>query len=222
MKTLYIDCSYGASGDMLVGALIDLGADFGIIKEKLKNIPEVSEISAEKVKKSGISATKFNVKFESDYEEYFALVKKVMNLNLNSDVEILSKKILEKLAIAESAAHGVEVVDVHLHEAADCIVDAVAFSIALYYLKQKFNFKNIYCSTLGVGMIAPATEHIIKSCKIPTKKISDAEITTPTGAAIISVVVDKFADKSSKSYKKVGCGAGDMDFNYPNVLGVSV
>ena len=72
--TIYIDCSYGASGDMLVGALIDIGADFETIKEKLKGITEVSDVSAEKVKKSGVSATKFNVKFESDYEKYTTLL----------------------------------------------------------------------------------------------------------------------------------------------------
>lgn len=220
--TLYIDCSYGASGDMLVGALIDLGADFGKIKEKLKNIPEVSEISVEKVKKSGTSAAKFNVKFDSDYEKYLDLIEKVENLNLNSDVEILSKKILEKLAIAESAAHEVEIKDVHLHEAADCVVDAAAFSLALDELKQKFNFKNIYCSKLGVGMVAPATMHIINSNKIPINKFSNHEITTPTGAAILSACVDEFVNENIKKYKNVGCGAGDMDFDYPNVLKIFI
>jgi len=219
--TLYFDCSYGASGDMLVGALIDIGADFEIIKEKLKNIPEVSEISVEKVEKSGVFATKFNVKFNSCREEYVTLIEKIEKLNMESGVEILSKKILEKLAIAESHAHGVKIKDVHLHEAADCIVDAISFSIAVHELKNKFNFKNIHCSTLGVGMTAPATDYIINRYKIPIRKISDAEITTPTGAAILCAAVDKFV-KGTKKYERRGFGAGYMDFCYPNVSGVFV
>jgi len=223
--TLYFDCSYGAAGDMLVGALIDLGADFKIIKEKLKNIEGVSGISIKKIEKSGISATKFNVKFDSDYEEYLVLIEKIEKLNLNSNIEVMSKKILKKLAAAESAAHKVKIEDVHLHEAADCIIDAVAFSVALNNLKKKFNFQSIYCSTVSVGVLAPATQNIIHSNKIPIKKISDAEITTPTGAAILSAAVDKFindSDKNLKKYKIVGYGAGDMDFDYPNVLKVFV
>jgi hypothetical protein len=223
--TLYIDCSYGASGDMLAGALIDLGADFSVIKDKLKNIPGVSEISAGKVKKSGVSATKFNVKFNSNHEEYVNLIKKIEELKLEPEVEATAKKILEKLAIAESHAHGVRIEEVHLHEAADSIVDAVSFSIAFHELKQKFNFNNVRCEKLSVGFLAPAAKYIIESGKIPIKKISDTEITTPTGAAILSAVVDGFTYEkfsAGKKFRKSGYGAGSWDFDYPNVVGIFI
>lgn len=223
--TLYIDCSYGASGDMLAGALIDLGADFSVIKDKLKNIPEVSGISTGKVIKSGIPATKFNVKFNSECEEYVNLIKKIRELKLEPEAGATAEKILEKLAIAESYAHGVGIREVHLHEAADSIVDAVSFSMAFHELKQKFNFNSVCCSTLSVGMLAPATKHIIESNKIPVRNISEFEIATPTGAAILSAVVDEFACekfKETKKFRMSGYGAGSRDFDYPNVLGIFI
>jgi len=137
----------------------------------------------------------------------------------------MAKKILENLAVAESHAHGVRIGEVHLHEAADSIVDAVSFSIAFHELKRKFNFNNVCCGVISVGMLAPAAKYIIESGKIPIKKISDAEITTPTGAAILSAVVDRFTGEefvAGKKFTKSGYGAGSRDFDYPNVVGIFI
>lgn len=214
---LYLDCSSGVSGDMLVGALIDLGADFSIIKEKLS---EIADISINDVTKAGIKAKKFTVRSNSHSKNYKSLIKEIEKLDLSSGVEDLSKNILRTLAIAESKVHGIPLEEVHLHEVSDSLIDSVAFSL----LMEDLNLMNkkILCSKISVGKIAPATLEIIRENSIPIKSNlkSGEEIATPTGAAILANIVHKFSDKSKKIKLngRNGYGAGDMDFEWPNVV----
>jgi len=199
------------SGDMLVGALIDLGADFDRMKETLSDI---AEISIRDVKKAGIRAKKFDAEFDSDSRNYIELIDDIEKLNIAEPVRILSTKILHGLARAESRVHNAPIERVHLHEASDCIVDAVAFSLAL----EDLNLLNsrISCSTVSIGRTAPATEEIITMNSIPTEFLINEEIATPTGVAILASVANRF--NNSPLNGRTGHGAGAMDLTHPNVL----
>jgi len=196
---------------MLVASLLDLGADGGKIRKKLA---DVAGIRIKKVKKRGVSAVRFDVSYPHKKREYPQLVEDVRKLRLPKKVEALSLRILKTLATAESHAHNVPLTKVHLHEAADSMVDAVAFSMALHDLKQSDS--PINASILSVGKLAPATEHILRRHSIPHKIISEKEIATPTGAAILANAASEYGDTTPSG--KVGCGAGAMNMPYPNVV----
>jgi len=210
-RMLYLDCSYGVSGDMIVGSLIDLGANPKVIKDALSKI---AKIKIKKVIKSKIKSTKFDVKFDNEPKEYVDLIKIIENLKISKKAKDLSKNILKTLATAESKVHKVKLNDVHLHGASDSVVDAVAVSLALEDLNLLDS--EIHSSVVSVGRLAPATLEIIKDSKIPIKIISDDEIATPTGVAILSAIVTDFNEIRPNG--KIGYGAGTRDFKYPNVL----
>ena len=196
---------------MLVGALIDLGADFKPMKETLSGI---AELSLRQVTKAGIPAKKFDVKFVSDSRRYTELLKEIETLNISDQAKTLSTGILHNLATAESKVHRTPLNEVHLHEARDSIVDAVAFSLAL----EDLNLINspISCSMISTGTIAPATQEIIKNNSFPTKFLIDEEIATPTGVAILAAAAKEFTSLQPEG--KTGHGAGTMDLPHPNVL----
>lgn len=212
---LHLDCSYGVSGDMLVGALIDLGADFKPMKETLSGI---AELSLKQVTKAGIRAKKFDVRFDSDSRSYTELVGEIEALDISDQAKKLSTGILHNLVIAESRVHRTPIERIHLHEARDSIVDAVAFSLALENLKLINS--TISCSRVSTGIIAPATHEIIKNNSFPTKFLIDEEIATPTGMAILAAAVDEFTNSLPKG--RSGHGAGAMDLPHPNVLKVTL
>jgi len=210
---LHLDCSSGVAGDMLVGALIDLGAEFKPIEITLSDI---AGISLRDVEKAGIQAKKFDVEFKPGSRNYIKLLGEIENMNLIKPVRTLSLKILNTLASAESRVHHTPLEKVHLHEASDCVVDAVAFSLAL----ENLNLLNsrISCSTVSIGRTAPATGEIIAKNSLPTEFLINEEIATPTGVAILASVVNEFNDLSLNEKRKKGHGAGEMDFEYPNIL----
>jgi len=209
---LYLDCSHGIAGDMFVGSLIDLGASFENIHEKLSHI---ALLKTEKVDKAGVSATRFKVDFPLEKVEYSELVVKVKSLGISEKSEATALSILEKLAEAESKAHGVPLSEVHLHEAADSIVDAAASALAMEDLGLLDG--EIVASPVSLGFTAPATQEIISKYSIPSKKISDKEITTPTGAAIVAAISEGFQEEFPSGGNE-GFGAGEMDLPYPNVF----
>jgi len=219
---LYIDCFSGVSGDMLIGALIDLGADISVIKKTLLDINGVESVSASKINKGGIMASKFTLSYTPDSPRLDDLIGHVDDLKISQDAKELSRNILKTLGVAESKVHNVNLNEVHLHDAVDCIVDAVAVSLAL----EDLNLINekICSSEVSCGFIAPATRSIIDDHGIHVRIKSEKEITTPTGVAILANITDKFEDETKfRQHKKkfsgrTGYGAGDMDLSHPNVL----
>jgi len=196
---------------MLISALIDLGADFEKIREKLSG---VADLSVRDVKKLGVKAKKFDAKFRVGKRRYIDLDREIQDLNVSEKTKILARNILRELAISEARVHNKDINEVHLHDAIDCVVDAVAVALALEDLK--LIDKEIYCSVVSVGKLAPATLEIIRKNSIPIKFISDKEITTPTGVAILSNIVTEF--KEVELVGREGYGAGNMDLKRPNVL----
>jgi pyridinium-3,5-bisthiocarboxylic acid mononucleotide nickel chelatase len=210
---IYLDCSSGMAGDMFVGALIWLGADFRALRRRLA---PVARLSCCRVRRGNVEAVKFSVKFSPAPRKYTELVAVVCGLGLAPKPRRLALRILRILAEAESKVHGVPVGKVHLHEAADCVVDAAAAALALEELG--FLGEVFMSSVVSCGRNAPATQMILQEYGIPVKFVCDRELVTPTGAAILAALV---SDWGPMSYCGAGAGAGSMRLPWPNVVRVA-
>lgn len=239
MRILYLDCFSGISGDMTLGALVDAGADRAYIEEELTKIKlEPYILEWKRVIKRGISALKLDVILDplhppKHHRHYSEIVQVIQTAGFNERVTALSLAIFEKIGIAEAKIHGIPVEKVHFHEvgAIDSIVDIVGVALAI----DSLQIERIFASPvpLGSGTIhidhgtypvpAPATLEMMRGLPIASTNYS-LEMTTPTGAGIISGIVDEF----SKSFPPmivdtIGYGAGTRDLpNQPNVLRVVV
>jgi pyridinium-3,5-bisthiocarboxylic acid mononucleotide nickel chelatase len=207
---IYLDCSSGVAGDMFAAALTDLGADCDKIK---KTLSPIAKVGFSRVKKGKVRALKFNVRFSPNSREFTDLIGDIRRLRLKPKVEKLAQRILRILAEAESEVHGVPLNKVHLHEAVDCVVDAVGAAAALDELG--LIDEPMASSVVGCGFIAPATQRILTQYGIPVKFISKKELVTPTGAAILAALVSDFRQME---YCDAGIGAGSMNLPWPNVL----
>ena len=235
MKILYFDCFSGISGDMIIGSLLDLGLDFKYLGNELKKLKlKDYKISSKKVIKNGISATKFDVlesKNKHHHEEHNIneINKIINNSKLDKEIKDAIKKIFSRIAVAEAKVHNTSINKIHFHEigAIDTIIDAAGAVIGF----NKLGIKKIYCSKLntGTGFIyfshgkwhvpAPATAEMLKNVPIYHNNIQ-AELVTPTGAAIITTLSDSFGEMPSMNLEKIGYGAGTKDLRQPNVLRV--
>lgn len=229
MSSLYFNCGSGVSGDMVVGSLLDLEADWEFLVSELRKLElEGYSISARRVDRCGVAATKFDVlvQGEGKLRHLSDIYDIIGDSSLSGEVKDLSKRIFLCLAEAEAAAHNTSLSEVHFHEvgAVDSIVDVVSASILL----TEMGAENVSCSTisLGSGMVetshgafdvpAPAVRHLLKSAPTTKTNIS-AELTTPTGAAIISTIATGFSDRMPET-GRVGFGAGERNLRIPNVL----
>ncbi len=235
MDVAYFDCFSGISGDMIIGALLDAGLDFEHLKEELKKLNlEDYEIDAEKTVKNNISATKFWVVLDNHHEHHHernineinSIIEKSL---LDSNIKLKIKKIFLKIAEAESKVHNMPIDKVHFHEigAIDTIIDVAGAVIGL----EKLGIEKVYCSKINVGsgfvefshgkfpVPAPATAEILRGIPVYSTD-SNAELATPTGAAIISVLAEKFGEMPEMKVEKIGYGAGAKDLKEPNVLRV--
>jgi hypothetical protein len=242
MKILYYDCFAGISGDMNLGAMIDLGVEpkdliCGLKKLHLNGY----EIKIFKDERKGIVGTKVDVVLQQRDETYAShaihdrtyadIVELIHESHLLENVKLLSLNIFMKIAQAEAKVHGCDIDHVHFHEigAIDSIVDIVGAAICLDFLKAD----RIYSSPveLGGGFVkcahglwpvpAPATAEILKG--IPVKSgIVPFETTTPTGAAILAAIVDRFTERLDFTPEKIGYGIGKRDMEIPNALRVFI
>lgn len=226
MRILYLDCFSGISGNMLLGALIDCGADQNKINDHLSKIGNL-QIIAERISKNGIMATHVKVAGENkSLNSWSAMQDAVINSTISQDLAIKISGTLKILAEAESHVHGTTLDKLHLHEVGsiDTIADVAGCIVALDLLK----IEKIYCSSisLGNGMVnsahgkipipGPATLKLLEG--IPTNKgLDDFELTTPTGAALIKGLVDEFCFPDI-TIDCIGYGSGTYDLPHPNVL----
>ncbi len=231
---LYIDCFSGISGDMTVGALIDLGLELNFLKSELKKMDLGGyNISCNAVSINSISAKKFDVEITSSPEgrDYKEIKRIIDSSSLQSDVKKTALKIFQVLAEAEAKVHGTNIDKIHFHEvgAVDSIVDIVSTAIGI----KSLGIDAIYSSKvpLGSGFVstmhgklpipAPATLEILKGCPVYGGGF-DFEVTTPTGAAILKALVRKFGVMPPVNIEKIGCGAGSKkNEGIPNVLRIT-
>jgi hypothetical protein len=234
MKVLCYDCFSGISGDMNLGAMIDLGIEVTFLNNELGklNLPGW-ELVTEKAQRHGITGTKVTVRqtiHEHVHRHLSDIEKIILGSSLADSVKKLSMNIFMKIATAEAAVHGIGVDEVHFHEvgAIDSIIDIAGAAICFNAL----NVGAVYISDveLGGGFVncdhgklpvpAPATAEIIKGIPVRTGGV-DFEATTPTGAAILAALGTDFGGRSQVKILKTGYGVGHKDHPaIPNLLRV--
>ncbi len=238
MKSIFIDCRLGISGDMLASALLDLGVPYSIFLDNLVslNIDKNYNLKFKVGDSEGIKGI-VCAKNEIDFKDLSRSLNDIKNLLLDSSLNDYVKKksirVFEILAEAEAVVHGNEISDVHFHElgSIDSIVDVVNACSAIDFLKPY----NIYFSNppFGKGIVStshgplpvpvPTVIEIARQKKIPLTFLDDkyfGEITTPTGIALIATFLDKFAQPDQINIKKIGIGLGSKNISRPNFLRV--
>jgi len=234
MKILSYDCFSGISGDMNLGAMIDLGVDKTYLISELNKLNLAGwELIVQKDQRHGITGTKVTVK-QTRHEHahrHLSDIEKIVNeSSLDIKTKELSLEIFMKIATAEALVHGTSIDHVHFHEvgAVDSIIDIVGAAICFNFL----NIEGVHVSTveLGSGFVmcdhgklpvpAPATAEIIKG--IPVKKGGvDFEATTPTGAAILAALGTNFSSDYPIKIEKTAYGVGQKEHpDVPNLLRV--
>ncbi len=235
MRVLYYDCFAGISGDMNIGALVDLGVDPGYLREELSKLNiEGFGLKLEKAVRRGIAgtlATVFVNDHHNHHHRHLRHIQEIVNESALSDtVKSNSLRIFQFIAEAEARVHNIDIQKVHFHEvgALDSIADIVGAAICLEYLKvDKVQSSAIQ---LGGGMVkcahgvmpvpAPATALIVENIPVKTGLVQH-EATTPTGAAILAATVDEFTGNISLPIVKTAYGIGQRDVSeVPNVLRV--
>jgi uncharacterized protein (TIGR00299 family) protein len=229
MRLLYLDLGAGIAGDMLLGALLDAGADQEAVRRSLAKLDiEGWELALESVERAGVRAAKARVDAAETTAHRDLHSIKGLLASLDDPVRVRAVETFEVLAEAEASVHGTSVDQIHFHEvgAVDAIVDIVGCHAALHELEvDKVFASNV---PLGSGTVetahgtlhapAPATLELIKRHHMPATPGGDGETVTPTGAALLATIVDEFAPIPAMEVAQVGYGAGERDTGYPNVV----
>jgi len=238
-RIAYFDCFSGCSGDMILGALLDAGLSLDELKNSLNLLNlDGYQLTAEKVKRSSITATKFNVTIEEHLHHHARSLADILRIidssRLSDRVKKTSSAIFQRLGEVEAGIHGVPIPEVHFHEigAVDSIVDIVGAAAGFEIL----NIERFYSSPLppGNGYVstshgvlpvpAPATLQLLSEAKAPLvspprNDVSAGELVTPTGAAIVTSIAS--FQRPDLIVDKVGYGAGSKDIPaWPNILRV--
>lgn len=228
MKVLLFDPFAGASGDMTIGCLLDLGADTSAVRDAIESLGCKLEISKEQ--KSHILATRARVTSDKRYQSFDEALSLLENASLEPLARDRALKIIDTLANAESTVHGVPKEEARFHEigALDALADIAGSCVALHSLDVEKVFS--LPISVGGGNVAsahgllpvpgPATLEILRAHRIPWRGGPvDQELLTPTGAAIFANFVDRFLDSyPAIQAEYVGYGAGSKDFHVPNAL----
>ena len=235
MRTLYFDCFAGASGDMILGALVAAGADARALREQLALL-DVSdfEVSFETVDRSGISATHARVRTsdEKQHRHLSAILVIIAESRLSATVKSRASRIFERLGEAEARVHNVPVERIHFHEvgAMDAIIDVVGACIGFELLAiERFVSSPLHVGSGTVEMAhgrfpvpPPAVAELLRDAPIYSTDIK-GELVTPTGAAIISTVSAEFGALPRMRVASTGYGAGTREYkDFPNVLRVMI
>ena len=228
---IYFDCFSGISGDMALGAFIDLGISVKWLEEKLKKIPLSGfNLHVKDIFRNGIRAKRVHVMVDnSTTSRNWEQIRRLISQSPLSD-KVIKKScdVFEKIASAESKIHGCSVKDVHFHEigGVDSIVDIVGTVLCIDYLGVKKIFSSkiplgtgfVTCSHGKLPVPVPATTRILKNIPVYGTGISH-ELVTPTGASIIATFVDAFGPIPDMIVEKTGYGAGKRDLeSIPNLL----
>jgi pyridinium-3,5-bisthiocarboxylic acid mononucleotide nickel chelatase len=232
MKIAYFDCFSGASGDMILGALLDAGLPLEHLHNELAKLHlSHYDLRVTKVVKNGLAASQALVAIDHDrhhrhrhLEDIRAIIE---DSSLDSVIKRDSMSIFARLAEAEAKVHQTTVESIHFHEvgAMDAIIDVVGANIGI----RALGLEKIFCSPLHVGtgtiecdhgtlpVPAPATAELIKGKPIYATGIQ-GELLTPTGAAILTTLAAEFGPMPAMTVEKIGYGAGAADRSIANVL----
>lgn len=229
MKSLIFNPFSGAAGDMILGNLIDLGADSAKICEIIESAVDV-KVSVDRVNKRGISATdlKIHVPHEEHSRHYHELVNLIKSAGLHPQVEKSALDVFAIMAEAESKVHGESLDTIHFHEVGqnDALADVIGSCAAIH----EIGADSIFCTPVNVGggkvkaahglmaVPAPATLEILRAGNLLSYGSGNRELLTPTGAALLTYFAKPVENIPKGKVLSVGYGAGDADTEDPNVL----
>ncbi|MFZ0211537.1 MAG: nickel pincer cofactor biosynthesis protein LarC [Candidatus Acidiferrales bacterium] len=235
MKFAYFDCFSGISGDMVLGALVDAGAELGALERELRKLRLTGwTISAERVKRKAIAATKVHVEAGASHHHRHLsdILKMIDEAGLTTKAAERARNIFQRLGEAEAKVHNIPVEKVHFHEvgAVDSIIDIVGAAIGFDLL----GIDSFACSAMDVGggrvetehgvlpVPAPATAELLRG--VPTFSSGvQKELVTPTGAAIATTLATSYGKIPAMQLKAVGYGAGSADLaEQANVLRILI
>ena len=234
MKVAYLDCASGISGDMTLGALVDAGVELAQIQTGVDSLGLPScRLVATEVKKRGFRATQITVEHEPEHAHRHLsdITGLIDQSKLTDRQKELATAIFTRLGQAEAKAHGTSIEKVHFHEvgAVDSIADIVGAAIGFDLL----GVERVCASPIptGSGFIeiahgrvsvpAPATAELLTGvplAEFPPDKPVVGELTTPTGAAIVATLCQDFGPLPAMTIESIGYGAGQKDFDHPNLL----
>jgi uncharacterized protein (TIGR00299 family) protein len=236
MKIAYFDCFAGASGDMILGALLDAGLPLKTLKAEIDKLHlDHYDLRVEKTVKKGISGSQAIVIIDERHHHYHRCLSDIKDIikksDLSDNIKEMTIKIFTKLAEAEAKVHHVSPDRVHFHEigAMDAIIDIVGSVAGL----EALGVDAVYCSSLhvGSGMVecahgtlpvpAPATLELIRGKPVYSTGVK-GELLTPTGAAILTTLSSSFGPMPGMTVETIGYGAGRSEPAIPNLLRVSV
>lgn len=237
MKVAYFDCFSGAAGDMIVGALMDAGANQAALRDRLSALGLSGySLTIDTVNKQGFAATRFRVDLDEPGTHPHRHLSDILGIidrsGLPDSVRSLASRVFTRLAEAEARVHGSTIEQVHFHEvgAVDAILDIVGTAIALDLLEVD----RVVCSALPVGsgtvtcehgvmpVPAPATAELLRGFPI-AETPEEGELLTPTGAALLTTLADEFGPMPAMTLETVGMGAGTRETKFrPNLLRVLI
>jgi pyridinium-3,5-bisthiocarboxylic acid mononucleotide nickel chelatase len=231
MKYVYFDASSGLSGDMILGALLDLGADRGRFAKAMARLKLPVRIEVREALRAHMRGLKVDVQVRRAHpvERTLADIEKIIAAaSFPAGVKASSRKVFRRLFEAEAKVHGRPLRSAHLHEAGadDALVDVVGTC----WLIAELRIEAIYASALNVGSGFVKTSHGV--LPVPPPAVAELlrgvpvyadgpkeEMVTPTGAALVSTLAEGFLPFPEITYEKIGCGAGSREIEgRPNLL----
>ncbi len=232
MKVAHFDCFSGISGDMTLGALIDLGVSADAIRTALDSLGLPIKMKVEKVRKGGFAATFVEIEAQDEKNHrHLPQVETIINKgSLTPKQRDVALRIFRRIAEAEAKVHGIALEKVHFHEvgALDSIADIVGAAVGLDLLGvERFTsgpvatgYGTVKCAHGLMPVPAPATAELLSGVPLRATPI-EAELTTPTGAAILTTVVNEWVSAPALTIERIGLGAGKRNLTeQPNVLRV--
>jgi len=230
VRVAHFDCFSGISGDMVLGALIDAGVDAEPIRQGVASLGLPITLEVEKIRKGGFAATAVRVDAPHEHSHRgLAQIEEILQRgSLTPRQHDLALRIFRRLGEAEAAAHGLPLEKIHFHEvgALDSIADIAGAAIGLDLLGvDRFTSRSV---PTGSGMVqcahglmpipAPGTAELLKGVPLAPSTVK-AELTTPTGAAILVSVVQQWVEYPAMTVERIGHGAGRREFvEQPNLL----
>ena len=234
MKIAYFDCIAGASGDMLLGALLDAGLPEASLRQQLAALQlRDFELRCQRVTKHGFSATRVEVQVADEVPARHLpdILRIVTESDLGPGIKERAIAVFQRLAEVEAGIHGLPLEQVHLHElgGVDTIVDVVGLLTGLELL----GIERVWASPLPVGrgfvqgahgsipLPAPATLALLKGVPVVGSAL-DVELVTPTGAVLLTALAEGFGPIPAMTLEAVGYGAGARELPIPNLLRVLI
>ncbi|MGH9359981.1 MAG: nickel pincer cofactor biosynthesis protein LarC [Terriglobia bacterium] len=235
IRVAYLDCSSGISGDMFLGALLDAGVPEERLRAELATIPlGAYDFKTSRVIRAGLAGRRVEIVIpqEQPHRHLSHIEKLLAESGLPPTAREKALAVFRRLAEAEGRLHAMSPSSVHFHEvgAVDAILDIAGACAGLELL----GISELWCSPLNVGggsvkaahgtlpVPAPATAELLRGLPVYSSGI-EAELVTPTGAALVSTLATRFGPLPAMKIEGIGYGAGTQDFaGHPNLARLMV